>query len=60
MRHSNKTILKEVSSHVVNKKKEERNSPQLFTVLNYNLWGNLLSSIVTVFDFSYVVRTETI
>ena len=60
MRHSNKIILKEVSNHVVNKKKEERNSPQLFTVLNYNLWGNLLSSIVTVFDFSYVVRNETI
>lgn len=60
MRHSNKKILKEVSNHVINKKKEERNSPQLFTVLNYNLWGNLLSSIVTVFDFSYVVRTETI
>ena len=60
MRHSNKIILKEVSNHVVNKKKEERNSPQLFTVLNYNLCGNLLSSIVTVFDFSYVVRTETI
>ena len=41
MRHSNKIILKEVSSQVVNKKKEERNSPQLFTVLNYNSWGNL-------------------
>ena len=56
MRHSNKIILKEVSSHVVNKKKEERNSPQLFTVLNYNLWGNLWSSLVTVFDFSCVVN----